>query len=64
MEIRGGACDDEFSVPLVGQPDQDPGLAGWIVGNARIELNARYWLGDCRAVRRDWARSRSGWSAA
>ena len=48
----GGAGDDELSVPLVRQPDQDPGLAGRIVGDARIELDTRHFLGDRRAVRR------------
>jgi len=37
---------------LVRQPDQDSGFAGRIVGNSRIELNSRHFLGDRRAVRR------------
>jgi len=45
------AGDDELSVPLVRQPDQDSGFAGRIVGNARIELNSRNFLGNRGAGR-------------
>jgi hypothetical protein len=50
--FRTLCSDDELSVPLVRQPDQDASFADRIVGNARIELNSRHFFGDRRAVRR------------
>ena len=48
----GGAGHHQAAVPVVGQPQQEPALAGGIVGQARLELEAGHHPGDGRAVRR------------
>src|SRR5438132_12973669 len=49
-----GASDDELTVPLGRQPEENPRLASRVVGDAPIQLNTRYGFGDrCMSRGRD-----------